>query len=139
MGSQANRFEMMREKAKTNEAKGKYGGDCNVTQCQKEGACSYNTAMRAYYCKDCANKINEASQRFEGVELCQVLEDHSHLLDGELNNNKNLDELTAFLRGTKNTSVMQPWRRVDGKTGRNEKCPCGSNLKYKKCCLQNGA
>ena len=24
------------------------------------------------------------------------------------------------------------------KIGRNEKCPCGSNLKYKKCCLNNG-
>ena len=23
----------------------------------------------------------------------------------------------------------------DTKTGRNDKCPCGSGLKYKKCCL----
>ena len=24
------------------------------------------------------------------------------------------------------------------KTGRNEKCPCGSGQKYKNCCLRNG-
>ena len=23
-----------------------------------------------------------------------------------------------------------------GKTGRNDRCPCGSNLKFKRCCLK---
>jgi peptide deformylase len=26
---------------------------------------------------------------------------------------------------------------IDEKTGRNDKCPCGSGLKYKKCCIEN--
>ena len=26
--------------------------------------------------------------------------------------------------------------RLGKKVGRNEKCPCGSGLKYKKCCLK---
>lgn len=26
--------------------------------------------------------------------------------------------------------------RADPKVGRNDPCPCGSGLKYKKCCLQ---
>ena len=26
--------------------------------------------------------------------------------------------------------------RVENKVGRNDPCPCGSNKKYKKCCLQ---
>jgi hypothetical protein len=25
--------------------------------------------------------------------------------------------------------------QMAGRVGRNDKCPCGSNLKYKKCCL----
>ena len=29
----------------------------------------------------------------------------------------------------------QPIRRPDPKTGRNEICPCGSGLKFKRCCL----
>tara|TARA_B100000315_G_C14506219_1_gene554733 strand:+ start:1134 stop:1253 length:120 start_codon:yes stop_codon:yes gene_type:complete len=27
--------------------------------------------------------------------------------------------------------------RIGEKVGRNEKCPCGSRLKYKKCCGNN--
>lgn len=38
------------------------------------------------------------------------------------------------------TKHMLPGRgrqiRIGKKTGRNEKCPCGSGLKYKKCCLK---
>jgi uncharacterized protein YecA (UPF0149 family) len=26
-----------------------------------------------------------------------------------------------------------------GKIGRNDKCPCGSGKKYKKCCIDNDA
>ena len=29
----------------------------------------------------------------------------------------------------------EPIRREEEKVGRNESCPCGSGLKYKKCCL----
>jgi hypothetical protein len=28
----------------------------------------------------------------------------------------------------------KPFVREDAKVGRNDKCPCGSGLKYKKCC-----
>lgn len=31
--------------------------------------------------------------------------------------------------------AQQPIRRESPKVGRNEPCPCGSNLKYKRCCL----
>ncbi len=29
-------------------------------------------------------------------------------------------------------------RKYDKKIGRNDPCPCGSGLKYKKCCLKTG-
>jgi preprotein translocase subunit SecA len=29
----------------------------------------------------------------------------------------------------------QPYRRPDPKTGRNDRCPCGSGRKFKQCCL----
>lgn len=29
---------------------------------------------------------------------------------------------------------MTPYKRQEEKIGRNEPCPCGSGLKYKKCC-----
>ena len=33
--------------------------------------------------------------------------------------------------------VVQPIRRTDERTGRNDPCPCGSGKKYKKCCLKS--
>ena len=36
-------------------------------------------------------------------------------------------------RGEENATREQP-RRVENKVGRNDPCPCGSGLKYKKCC-----
>ncbi|MFN7993304.1 MAG: SEC-C metal-binding domain-containing protein [Bryobacteraceae bacterium] len=32
-------------------------------------------------------------------------------------------------------SVPQPFVRSEAKTGRNEPCPCGSGVKFKRCCL----
>lgn len=34
-------------------------------------------------------------------------------------------------------TAMQPVKREDKKVGRNDPCPCGSGLKYKKCCGKN--
>jgi uncharacterized protein YecA (UPF0149 family) len=31
----------------------------------------------------------------------------------------------------------QPWRK-EWDIGRNDKCPCGSEVKYKNCCLNKG-
>lgn len=59
-GDLAARHDAMNVKAKTNQAKGKRGGDCNRTQCQRPGAWWYNKTMRAYYCGDCAGAINES-------------------------------------------------------------------------------
>ncbi len=39
--------------------KGKLGGNCNVTACQKPGARWWNTGTRAYYCSACAREINK--------------------------------------------------------------------------------
>tara|TARA_Y100000593_G_C4241976_1_gene302618 strand:- start:50 stop:274 length:225 start_codon:yes stop_codon:yes gene_type:complete len=33
---------------------------------------------------------------------------------------------------------QKPNVRKDPKIGRNDKCKCGSNLKFKKCCLNQG-
>ena len=40
--------------------KGKRGGNCNRTACQRSNAWWYNKTMRAYYCGDCAGAINES-------------------------------------------------------------------------------
>lgn len=31
---------------------------------------------------------------------------------------------------------QQEFARIKSKTGRNKKCPCGSQKKFKKCCLK---
>lgn len=40
--------------------KGAYGGNCFRAACQKPGAHYYNTGTRLYYCRDCAQRINQA-------------------------------------------------------------------------------
>ena len=39
--------------------------------------------------------------------------------------------------GADDGSVKQQPKRVAKKVGRNDPCPCGSGLKYKKCCGRN--
>lgn len=41
-----------------NDVKGQFRGRCNVTACQKPGADYWNLSTRAWYCRDCADKIN---------------------------------------------------------------------------------
>ncbi len=71
------RHEAMIDLAKTNDRKGKKGGDCNVTQCQKPDASSYNTAMRAYYCESCAQDIWLAGQR-DGRDFIRPTPDYTY-------------------------------------------------------------
>jgi len=35
--------------------------------------------------------------------------------------------------------VSKPFVNTEGKVGRNDLCPCGSGLKYKKCCMLKGS
>lgn len=61
--------ESVREKERA-KLKGKQGGNCNVTACQKPGATWWNTSTRAYYCAHCASEINGWSKHDEGYEIC---------------------------------------------------------------------
>ena len=45
----------------------------------------------------------------------------------DFNDDKNYD--------TDHQEYQEPFVREDRKIGRNEPCPCGSEKKYKKCCL----
>jgi len=38
------------------------------------------------------------------------------------------------LMSDRNREVLNPYARSGKKTGRNERCPCGSGLKFKRCC-----
>lgn len=59
-------------------------------------------------------------------------------LDYPWKQNLSLDELTKDLpklsKGIWN-ALRKSRKRVGAKVGRNDPCPCGSGLKYKKCCL----
>jgi len=50
--------------------------------------------------------------------------------------NKHGSELRTILCERDEDGKMIPYRRTEEKIGRNEKCPCGSDKKYKHCCLQ---
>ena len=43
-------------------------------------------------------------------------------------------ELNRGAAGVDEDGVRKPVKRADDKIGRNASCPCGSGLKYKKCC-----
>lgn len=50
---------------------------------------------------------------------------------------KYLDEGSLLMNAAKNhfRDKIAPFKRVSEKVGRNDACPCGSTLKYKKCCM----
>ena len=49
-----------------------------------------------------------------------------------------IDENARISMLPENQPKPQPIR-VAPQPGRNEQCPCGSNLKYKRCCLNKAA
>lgn len=63
------------------------------------------------------------------------LKSSNEMIDAVVFNNqqweydKKLEELVKIMLPGKGTEI-----RIGKKVGRNEKCPCGSRLKYKKCC-----
>lgn len=164
--STSERFEFMYEYAELNSKKGKKGGCCNITQCQKEGACSYNGSTDAYYCTKCWDMIY-ASATYNGLQEVDWIKeeyrepDFTFEYEGPLpdiilsmpeltEKQKQLLEEAASARkirkGADHCPYVQtfggdmkaighkPWVREGPKIGRNEKCPCGSGFKYKKCC-----
>jgi len=47
---------------------------------------------------------------------------------------KLLKKIQILDRMRKELKLPDTYRRASKKVGRNEQCPCGSDLKYKKCC-----
>lgn len=56
--------------------KGKFGGSCNRSHCQKPGADWYNFGSLSYYCSECAHELSydsfnhKESMRLFGHLLC---------------------------------------------------------------------
>lgn len=44
-------------------------------------------------------------------------------------------EFKPVTHAYKTAEPVKPLKRKYPKIGRNDMCPCGSNLKYKKCCI----
>jgi hypothetical protein len=47
-----------------------------------------------------------------------------------------MDALTNGMKEARKISELLPPAPAEQKVGRNDPCPCGSGLKYKKCCLK---
>lgn len=48
--------------------KGQQNGSCNVQNCQDSGATWYNRVMDAWYCPECAMRINHAQRSNKDIE-----------------------------------------------------------------------
>ncbi|HUS49277.1 MAG TPA: SEC-C metal-binding domain-containing protein [Candidatus Paceibacterota bacterium] len=46
------------------------------------------------------------------------------------------EEQEKYFKRMQNAPTAKQMARKPSKVGRNEQCPCGSGLKFKKCCLQ---
>jgi hypothetical protein len=141
------RHNLMRSIAKANPDKGVAGGDCNVTQCQREGASSYNEPMSAFYCQQCADAINSGndepfvdSQPDFSIEYGKDPENRyvdSPMIKPVENKVEDINEYSrsvpenAHLLGYEKGVTLT---RKNKKLGRNDPCPCNSGRKYKKCC-----
>ncbi len=94
--------------------------------------------------KDILNEITEMGVNFPS----QKKHDYFVALSYELHNNTKMrlncgytpHEMSDFFEDDEDVYIpalpkFQPSKREEPKTGRNDKCPCGSGKKYKNCCL----
>ena len=51
--------------------KGDKNGICNRFHCTKTPAVYFNISTSAYYCKECAEKINYFSKNDHGIIICK--------------------------------------------------------------------
>jgi len=61
------------------------------------------------------------------------------LVEKEEPERKEVGKNISMNRGSDQTKVKKPVKRVEKKVGRNDPCPCGSGLKYKNCHGKSGA
>lgn len=60
----------------THPLKGKKNGACNRSACQSTvHVVFYNQSTMAYYCAECAKKINDANRLDFGGDLCIIQEE----------------------------------------------------------------
>lgn len=52
--------------------KGVHGGNCNISNCQKQNAFYFNKSTKAFYCKKCADEINWIGGRTDTMHLYGV-------------------------------------------------------------------
>lgn len=120
----------MYEVAEANPYKGVKAGNCNVTQCQKWGASSWNDATKAWYCESCATEIKKFSN---GLFEVFINKDNHFDYDTEVFVKKVLSYQGKIKESKK--PILQ-FKRYGEKLGRNSLCSCGSGIKYKKCCIK---
>ena len=84
------------------------------------------------------DKFNAHMSLTEGrryIQLNIFLNNYMKLLPGEPTMEQTLQVFGMDLHEILHTHKGSFRTAIYGKTGRNDKCPCGSNEKYKKCCL----
>ena len=86
---------------------------------------------------------NEGFEMFEQM-VAAIREDTAHamltleLRSEEQPQRRQVAKVTGTSGGSDGTDKKQPVRKTAAqKVGRNDPCPCGSGLKYKKCCGRN--
>jgi yecA family protein len=71
-------------------------------------------------------------ERSEEERRQLVLESRAHLPTTVL-------EVHRYWKEWRGAAMASPVQAATAKVGRNDKCPCGSGLKYKKCCMRQSA
>lgn len=69
------------------------------------------------------------------VELERMEPEAEPEVEAEVEADGHLEEAAVEASAPVVVEKPRPYRRAGRKIGRNEKCPCGSGKKYKKCCL----
>lgn len=79
-------------------------------------------------------------QKMDGSYVCDPPKlsngktDYDLLNYSILNNNDN-EKHATYIKNTKRAEALD-WQHKIKNIGRNDKCPCNSGKKYKKCCLK---
>lgn len=123
--------------------KGEFNKECNRTNCSNNNATYYNHSTLKYYCQSCAITINIQNRQdaifLFGHDLCI-----EHNAPSQINTffttppefiQFELPTIRENILPKKIRKLKVVKVRNTPKINRNDHCPYGSGLKFKKCCI----
>lgn len=105
-----------------------YGQKNPLVEYKRESFHAFETMMKQFKWDILQRLFRLRPENFDAAQVHEIEKERQKELNA-----------TQTIHNKKESEKPATQRRTEKKVGRNEPCPCGSNKKYKQCCLQKQA